>query len=283
MAITDGTSALIVAHPGHEIRLHGWLELASPLVFILTDGSGRSGKSRLAATTRYLATLRVKPGSIFGRFTDQTVYQALLNRKFELFTSLVDELCDVMVRLPITCVVGDATEGYNPTHDVCRLIINCAVAGANRSNGHQITNYDYPVINRPDSCPRDQERAIWLSLDDPTFSRKIAAAQTYYPELFAEVEDSFKDYGKGPLRTYLDRHGSPGATSATGLEMFRIECLRPAAKQCEPCDQSDSAQPFYEVHGEEQVGAGYYHHTIRHREHILPLAEALSEHLDRST
>lgn len=281
--MTEGTTALIVAHPGHEIRLHGWLELNSPLVYILTDGSGRAGKSRLPATSRYLATLRAKPGSIFGRFTDQDIYQALLNRKFELFTTLVDELCDAMVRLPITCVVGDAIEGYNPTHDVCRLIINCAVAGANRSNGHRVANYDYPVINRPDSCPADlQERAIWLSLDEPAFSRKIAAAQTYYPELFAEVEESLHEYGKGPLRTYLDRYGLPGVTTAQGLEMFRVECLRPAAEQREPIHASKPVRLFYEVHGEEQVRSGNYHHTIRHREHLLPLAEAMSEHLERT-
>src|SRR5438105_11481135 len=61
-------------------------------------------------------------------------------------------------------VVGDAIEGYNTTHDVCRLMINCAVEAANRSNYHQIANYEYPVVNRPDCCPRDlHDRAIWLS------------------------------------------------------------------------------------------------------------------------
>src|SRR5207302_1404403 len=32
------TSALLVAHPGHELRVHGWLERERPLVFVLTDG-----------------------------------------------------------------------------------------------------------------------------------------------------------------------------------------------------------------------------------------------------
>src|SRR5262249_34481437 len=42
------------AHPGHEVRLHGWLEMVRPEVFILTDGSGATGQSRLNATTTLL-------------------------------------------------------------------------------------------------------------------------------------------------------------------------------------------------------------------------------------
>ena len=64
--------------------------------------------------------------------------------------------------------------------------------------------------------------------------------------------------------------------------MFRIECLRPAAEQREPTADSKSALLFYEMHGEEQVRSGNYHLTIRYREHILPLAEAMSEHLERT-
>src|SRR5260221_8686768 len=46
--------ALIIAHPGHELRVHRWLEKTRPLVLVLTDGSGRTAQSRLASTTRIL-------------------------------------------------------------------------------------------------------------------------------------------------------------------------------------------------------------------------------------
>ena len=39
--------ALVVAHPGHELRVYGWLALRKPDVYILTDGSGHTGNSRL--------------------------------------------------------------------------------------------------------------------------------------------------------------------------------------------------------------------------------------------
>ncbi len=46
-------AASVVAHPGHEVRIHGWLERESPHVFILTDGPELDG---FMAQTR--ATLR---------------------------------------------------------------------------------------------------------------------------------------------------------------------------------------------------------------------------------
>jgi hypothetical protein len=37
-ALPDGKAALVVAHPGHELRVFHWLRLARPCVFVLTDG-----------------------------------------------------------------------------------------------------------------------------------------------------------------------------------------------------------------------------------------------------
>ncbi len=277
---------LIVAHPGHEIRLHGWLEINKPSVFILTDGSGRAGRSRLGATRSYLETIGSQSGSIFGRFTDQRIYQTIIDHNFGFFIDLADELSDALLAEPPAYVVGDALEGYNTTHDVCRLLINCAVEQVNRS-GRQMMNYDYAVVNRPDSCPADLcERAISLHLDEPTFKRKITAAQTFYPELLAEVEESLKESSQGALRIYLDRFGEAGSAHGTdpgGLEMFRTECLRPVSREWEAARAFEAKVPFYESVGEMQVAAGYYRQVIRHNEHMLPLAQALSEHVEKSS
>src|SRR4030095_641561 len=34
-SLPDTRAALVSAHPGHELRVHGWLEIARPLVFVL--------------------------------------------------------------------------------------------------------------------------------------------------------------------------------------------------------------------------------------------------------
>ncbi|PYT01250.1 MAG: hypothetical protein DMF65_07865 [Acidobacteria bacterium] len=78
-------SAIVVAHPGHEVRLHGWLERERPLVLILTDGSGREGRSRIASTTRYLEKFGARRGRVFGRFTDLEVYRGRRLRGLQLY------------------------------------------------------------------------------------------------------------------------------------------------------------------------------------------------------
>lgn len=281
--LRHASTALIVAHPGHEMRLHHWLASARPLVCILTDGSGRSGLSRLDSTTSYLREIGARPGSLYGRFSDQEIYQSLLHQDFALFINLVNELAEAFEREHVEMVVGDAAEGYNSTHDVCRLLVNAAVEMANKAGKVRIVNYDFPVVDRPDSCPENlRAAAVWLHLDDATFAGKLAAARKYYPELIAEMETALSDSGSSPLHTYFkqqDEMNYAAAAAETCLDMFRVECLRPVVEQ----EQSNCLmqhKPFYESHGERQVAAGYYAQTIRYREHLAPLASALREHVE---
>src|SRR5438552_2179679 len=81
-------AALVIAHPGHELRVHAWVELAQPLAFVLTDGSGHTGQSRLASTSRLLERTGAAPGGIYGRLTDRALYPAILGGDVALFTGL---------------------------------------------------------------------------------------------------------------------------------------------------------------------------------------------------
>ena len=80
-------SALVIAHPGHELRVHGWMCRAQPSTFILTDGSGRSGKARIEPTSKILREAGATPGSLYGRLTDRDAYQLVLNRQFDALMS----------------------------------------------------------------------------------------------------------------------------------------------------------------------------------------------------
>src|SRR5262245_66068555 len=96
--LSQRRAALIIAHPGHELRVHGWLERARPLVFVLTDGSGHTGRSRLASTSELLRGTGARPGGIYGRFADREVYAAILTRDVRRLTALADEPADELVR-----------------------------------------------------------------------------------------------------------------------------------------------------------------------------------------
>jgi hypothetical protein len=249
------SALLIVGHPGHELRVHGWLEAVRPLVMILTDGSGASGASRLASSDALIARAGAMPGSIYGRFADAALYQALLDHNAGVFTSLVDELADALADETIDLVAGDAAEGYNPTHDVCRMLIDAAVVVARRRRASPIASYAFPLIARPDTAA-GQPGAVSLELDDEALARKLAAARAY-AEMASEVESALK---------------------AVGPEAFRRECLAPVVPVPEAATGA-SAVPFYETYGEQRVAAGAYTHVIRYREHVRPLADALARHV----
>ena len=88
----DRRAALVVAHPGHELRVYNWVSLVQPRVFVLTDGSSCFHTSRLHRTTSILNSLGARPGSIYGRLTDAEMYSAILDGDIDLFVGIADEL-----------------------------------------------------------------------------------------------------------------------------------------------------------------------------------------------
>jgi hypothetical protein len=250
--MSEMRAALVIGHPGHELLVHGWLEETHPLVFVLTDGSGRTNQSRLASTTRILNQVGAKCGRVYGRLTDSAAYAAILNHEFHFFTNLASELCEAFVVERITHVAGDAFEGYNPVHDACRLVINAAASAVQRSRGYRIGNLEFSLVGERGLCHRaSHSDGICRVLDDAAFARKMAAAKGY-AELAGEV------------------HAMQARTSTDAL---KTECLRPVDSIS--VDYSGAQLPFYESYGEKQVAAGHYQRVIRYHEHIAPLAEAL--------
>lgn len=258
MAVNDlrAPSALIIAHPGHELRVHGWVARVKPVIFVLTDGSGHTGTSRLDSTTAILNEIGAEPGCIYGRLTDKELYAAVLNHDFLPFIELTRELARALVHKGVAYVAGDAIEGYNPSHDICRAITNAALKLASRALGHKIGNFDFLLAGRPDSCPESsRDRAIWLRLDSPELNRKLSAARRY-EELFEDVSEAIGRWGE---------------------DSFQTECFRPVEDGDEP---GFDVPPFYEGYGEKQVEKGYYTRVLRYREHFLPVAEAIRHHVE---
>ena|SRR5437868_4967399 len=68
-----------------------------PYVCILTDGSGRSGQSRLSSSSKVLARVGATQGAIYGRLTDREVYSAILDGNSDLFAGLVEELAHAFI------------------------------------------------------------------------------------------------------------------------------------------------------------------------------------------
>lgn len=193
------------------------------------------------------------PGPVFGRFTDASLYRVLLDGKLSALIDLSDEISDLLIDRGFAVVAGDDAEGYNPAHDVCRILINAAVDRARELVKRPIANLAFSLVGRPDQPANAARGSVCqVLLDDVALKNKIDEA-CRYPEMAGEVSSARKQFGDALFRTETFRHVPPG-------DLW------------EPVDDV----PFYEKYGAERVAAGAYEDVIRYREHVRPLADALA-------
>lgn len=276
MAPLPQRSAVLLAHPGHELVIHGYVERTRPLVAVMTDGSGSSGHSRVTSTTRVLENSGAEPSAFYGGFTDQQCYTALLTHDAGMFVSMAEELADVLVAARIESVVGDASEGWNPIHDVWRSVIDAAVELASHRLGTTIRNFDFLLFGSHHLAAADCADGIVLQLDAAAYERKIASSETYtelHDEVLAAMRGSTSSIVRSPeLSAELDRR-----LAGLNAEAYRTETLRPVAGRPAP-----SAEPrVYELYGEMMVRSGRYKESIRHERHLAPIEQALRRHTER--
>jgi hypothetical protein len=182
---------------------------------------------------------------------DNAIYSAIIKGETELLKNLADEIAHEFVSHEIDYVVGDAIEGFNPAHDVCRFMINAAVAIASRQMGRSILNLEVCLTGPPIHHSEDASADVWLHLDENSANEKLQAANEYQAIAF-------------DVQRVLRREG---------MQAVKTERLRPAC-ECATCYDSTET-PYYEIHGEKQVAAGYYKQVLRYHQHVRPLAEAL--------
>ena len=242
--------ALLVAHPGHELRVHGWVERERPLVYVLTDGSGSRQEPRTESTRRLLAAAGARPGPVFGRMPDAELYRALLRGDDGPFAELFEEIADSAAREGVRVLAADAAEGFNPAHDVARLLAN-AVVGRSARAGLPVENLAFALDAAPGTGAGDV--AVRLELDDEAFARKLTAARAY-AAMAGEVDRAIADHGE---------------------EAFRVETLHRAEAGFD-LEAIHGPVPLYERFGERRVADGVYPEVVRFRAHLQPLAARLA-------
>lgn len=248
--------ALVLGHPGHELKVFGWMSEYKPRVFLITDGSGHQGLPRTLSTAALLTELGSEPGELFGALSDGEIYRAMLDTDVRLFLNLVDRIADSFLKHKISLVAGDAAEGFNPTHDLCRALINAAVVKTQRATGRTIANFEFSLTEWEQNSPEPQhdDHCHHFLLDDPLLASKLAAAAAYV-ELKNEVRM---------------------AIALRGKEYFRVECLRGVVEPA--AAWNGSPKPAYEAWGQHRVQEGKYRAVIRFDQHIRPILEAILEH-----
>lgn len=249
-------TALVIGHPGHELKIFGWMTEHRPTVYVLTDGSGQNGISRLHATKNLLIQMGSDRGEVFGVATDKEIYQAILDQRFSFFLNILDAIATSFVRRSIGFVAGDLSEGFNPTHDLCRELINAVVAMVQRESKLSMPNYAFSLTEGESSYqPSHDHSCMHLRLDDSLLARKLQAARGYI-ELNDEVQHAVQHFGE---------------------EYFAVECMKKISKPM-LMPWPHPGKPYYERWGEQRKAEGKYSSVIRYREHIVPIVKAIRQH-----
>ena len=255
IAGTGRPTALLIGHPGHELRVYGWSRLVHPSVYVLTDGSGTTGMSRLERTTHLLSGIGAKPGTVYGRLTDREIYHAMMAGETARFTEMVDELARAWAEDEIEVAASDANEGYSATHDLCCEMARAATELVRLETGRQIQLYTFCLTEWESAQTEDlPEDSVCVRLSDEVRDEKIAAAKSY-AELGDEVER---------------------ALALVGPDYFGEEYLVPARAYT---GKDGPDKPDYERSGEQRVAEGKYTNVLRYEHHVLPVFQALRKHI----
>jgi hypothetical protein len=257
VAFETGRVALIVGHPGHALRVLGWLRACRPVVAVLTDGSGSGETGRIGLTTELLDAAGCRRAGIYGALSDREVYAAILAGDAGVFLALSERLAAWLVEEQIDLVASDPAEGFNPTHDLCAAIAARAARIASAARGVPVDHVTFVLLGPP-TVDDPPAQAVVLTLDASALADKLAEARRYAAltggALVGELDAMIALYGEAAFRTEFFVPARVPETFAG----FAHEA------------------PYYEKHGEKQVAAGRYTDVIRYREHLQPIVAVLA-------
>lgn len=259
MSINNGSNgkvAVILGHPAHVLRIYRFIEIYKPIIYIITDGSGSKGESKLDHVTRIIEDCGASTSRLTCRFTDAEMYRVIRDAVTETLHGLVEELSEDLGKNDVAVVAGDAIEGFNPIHDLCRYLINAAVKIHSSRKNRTVGNFDLLLDGPPDQGSNgDGSIRIKLSAED--FARKMQAINAY-PGIEPDIQKAMRLYGENA---------------------FQNESLRPV-RTPDQLSGWDTDVPFYESYGAKMVESGVYSEVITFEKHLLPLAKYLSSLAD---
>lgn len=300
-SLPEGNYALSIAHPGHELRLHGFLEQAKPWVFILTDGSHRTGADIMFESIKAIdkatkfgskGKLDLKSDSWKKTFKhsfpgnppekehikDIQIFSELINQKTDFMAAHIAFMAQNFIKYDVDYLVADPSEGFNVVHEINRVMADAAIDLVKGMTGKQILNYDF-AIDQPFNTNINDE-CIHIILDDDAVERKLTAMMKYplaIMDLQPNITIGDKDYslfmelgktkeGKEEIKNILKERN---------IDFFKNEYLRPYS-YAEP-----SGKPVYETRGEKAVKEKKYFNVITFKDHILPIREKFKSRIEK--
>ncbi len=237
MANIQTQNILILAHPGHELRIHHWLELNRPRVYLLTDGSGGKGTSRTHFSRKIVEETGSICGSVFGELSDKTWYAALADKNFTFFHSVLARIEADLADGESFDIIADAVDGYNPVHDLASAM-GVALQRRLIAAGRKATLAFSAAVPSASG-----DLVALLHLDEAARARKLKAIEGYTP-LAEEARRILEQDSSAIDREYLIKQSTNWSKQTT---------------------------PTWETIGRERVQAGTYKSCLTSEEHFLPI------------
>ena len=222
-------------------------------MFCLTSGGGSSKSGRRQRSIDLIEACGAKVGDHFAEFSDAEIYEAMLARDSTPFQSWATKILDHLLSSEGDIDLrGDMLEGYSPTHDMCRHVIDCIAEIANVVPKH---NHSLALENSHPAAPIPGFKVShYHKLNEDVVQRKLNAARNYN-ELQGEVRERLQSI----LPAKLSR------------EYFYLTSELPYVYLQSGC------QPFYEKYGNRRATEGKFDQVITFLDHIEPLASKLRE------
>ena len=234
-------AAVLLAHPGHELRLHGWISRFRPLAILLTTGS-RSGedRSRRQASEHMLDNLECARADAFGAVLDRDFYDLVLSGDARPFRRWIDAVAAALTAHRIDRVIVDGWQLYSVSHDLAHIIGRLAAQQATQISGRPIEVLQYEVVPAALGVGDLGPAVARFLLSEDELQAKRAAVEAY-PGIEAELEELGR----------IER-----------ADALRVEALFSVAPMTELLRQP-ARKPNYELYGETRQSQGTYSEVIR--------------------
>jgi hypothetical protein len=243
----------LLAHPGHELLVSQLLQDCSATVAWLSDGSGGTQRSRNSFTRSLLEGCGCPADPVAGFAPDRLLYQAIMDRRLEIFDPVVDALEASINDLRPSTIIVDPMEYFNPLHDLANTIADILIARASR-RGMPICKLVY-ANEYPEQFDR-KDATVERTLSVAELDQKMQRLEAYVP-----------------LHQEWQRMQSAGKLGDMGTERLFPDAVRLA----------DIATPIgtrfktahYEDYGRLAVSKGVYKDCLTFADHALPFAKAM--------
>ncbi|QWK79624.1 hypothetical protein [Ochrobactrum sp. BTU1] len=232
---------LILAHPGHELRIHHWLEINTPTVYLLTDGSGGQMASRVHFSKDLIDRCGASSGAVFGEISDKDWYASIMAGKNDLLAKTIQTIVDDAPKNCRVQIVADALDGYNPMHDMAWFI--------GKIVHHRIAQHATALPFLASAATTNVQGSVELSLqlNAEARARKTMSVKSYTPL----AEEARRILEQDPLAFDEERLIS------------------------QSFDWKAEYKPLWEKIGRQRVNDGIYSDCLTFQQHVRPLLKDL--------